>query len=83
VRVSSVTRNSAMITWTSSAPASSLVSYGISVPSATVTGDDGVTSHVVVIDGLAARTRYAYKVESAAANGAQDESAVAFFTTKR
>lgn len=78
-----VTSNFAMITWTSSAPASSLVMFGISVPTFTVVGADGVISHAVSLNGLAPKTRYAYQVRSVTASGAEAVSPVAYFKTGR
>jgi len=65
VAVSSITDTSAVVTWNTNVPASSLVNYGLTVGyglSATQLGD--VTSHIVNLTGLTPSTLYHYRVRS-------------------
>ena len=66
VASSSVTSNSARITWTTIEPATSQVEYGTTTTYGTLTPIDNtlVTSHSVTLIGLAASTTYNYRVRS-------------------
>jgi hypothetical protein len=83
VRASSVTATSAVVTWTSSSPASTEVGYGVSTVTSTVFGANGVTSHSIVLTGLAARTKYTFEVRSQTATGTRVVAPVGFFTTAK
>jgi hypothetical protein len=82
VRVSSVTTNQAVVTWTTSSPASSRVVYGPTSPTLSAAGSGGVTSHTVVLTNLSLRTRYAFQVQSDTGT-ASATSPVAYFTTTK
>ena len=71
VATSSITRSSATITWTTSAPASSQVTYGTFSPSTNTTAVDPslVTSHRVVLTGLQPGTIYQFAVLSKTSAG--------------
>jgi len=83
VRVTALTSTSAVITWTSSASATSEVDFGKSVPSTTVVGLNGVTSHIVTLVGLTRITKYVYQVRSDSSTQDPAVSPVASFTTLR
>ncbi len=83
VQASSITDTSAMITWATNEPSSSVVNYGTSsgyYPS-TATGAGGVTSHSVQLSGLSSGTAYFYRVTSADTSGNSAQSAEQTFTT--
>jgi subtilisin family serine protease len=70
VLATSITSNSAVITWTTDETSSSVVDYGLTTSyGSTITGSNGVTSHSVPLTGLAVNTLYHYRVKSADASG--------------
>jgi beta-lactamase superfamily II metal-dependent hydrolase len=70
VNSSSVATSSAIITWTTDEPASSVVEYGLTTSyGSSTTGASGVTSHTVSLSGLSANSVYHYRVISADAAG--------------
>ncbi|MEM3512803.1 MAG: M14 family zinc carboxypeptidase [Thermoplasmata archaeon] len=82
VSVSSITANSATITWTTDEPSSSVVEYGTTTSyGQTATGSNGVTSHSVSLSGLTASTTYHFRVKSADAASNTATSSDYTFTT--
>ncbi|MEK6974541.1 MAG: fibronectin type III domain-containing protein [Nanoarchaeota archaeon] len=82
IQSSSITGNSAVITWTTDESSTSLVKYGTtqgSYPSQ-ATGASG-TSHSVSLSGLNANTQYYYVVRSTDANNNVAQSSQNTFTT--
>ena len=84
VAASAITETTAVITWTTSEPATSQVEYGRSTSYGTLTPVNPalVLSHRVVLTGLAAATTYSYRVRSM--DSAQNErlgSPLSFTTT--
>ena len=79
----SITANSATITWTTSEPADSQVDYGLttSYGSSTPLDSNRVTSHSVAISGLNASTLYHYRVRSRDGAGNLRVSSDSTFTT--
>jgi hypothetical protein len=72
----------AVITWTTSEPASSYVDYGATTAyGATAGGVSLVTAHSVTLSGLLAGTTYNYRVRSSDAAGNQATSANFTFST--
>lgn len=82
VQVGSVTASGATITWTTNAPADTLVRYGPTLPYASQSTllPAAVTSHSVVLTGLQAETLYHVQAVSANTYGTA-ESADLTFTT--
>jgi hypothetical protein len=66
VAASSVTNSSAVITWTTNQPSSSLVNYGVTTSYGSASPVNGtlVTAHSVTLSGLAANTLYDFDVVS-------------------
>lgn len=83
VSASSITSNSATITWTTNEASDSQVEYGLtaSYGSQTVLNTSPVTSHSQNISGLTANTTYHYRVKSSDAAGNLATSADYTFTT--
>ena len=83
LEVSSITRSSATITWTSNAPASSQVDYGVFAVDAAHSSLDPslVTFHSVVLTGLTPGTTFRYRIRSVTANGGLGFSFENTFTT--
>src|SRR2546426_7571081 len=73
VSSSNITSSSATITWTTSAPAASQVEYGTtaSYGQSSPLDSNSVTSHSVILTGLAASTSYHYRVRSSDASSNQ------------
>lgn len=85
VRASNITTSSVAITWTTSLPAASQVTYGLSSASlATSSPLDLVlkTSHLVTLTGLSKNTRYYYQARSQDSSGNTVSSSVFNFRTK-
>lgn len=82
IKTSSVTSNSATITWNSNAPADSLVNYGLT-GSYGLSESNGtlVTNHAIIIGGLQAGSVYHFQVVSVDASGNRAESLDRTFTT--
>jgi hypothetical protein len=81
IRVSRITRSSAVITWTTNETSTTGVDYGTTANyGGTVTGVSG-TSHTVTLSGLNRYTRYNYRVRSTDAAGNTATSRNATFTT--
>ncbi len=73
---------SALISWDSSEPASTIVDYGLTTAyGATAYGPAAVTNHAVTLNNLTALTTYHYRVRSADAAGNTTVAADATFTT--
>ncbi len=85
VSVSDVTASGAVVTWTTSEPASGVVEFGTRPNSAHSTAENSglVTSHSVQLTGLAALTLYYFRVVSNDAGGNEAASADQTFTTAR
>lgn len=83
VSASSVTRNSATITWTTSGPATSQVEYGIDPPSSIRSPVNAslVIDHRVVLSGLRPSTTYHVVARSVSPQGGLGVSADLVFTT--
>jgi glucose/arabinose dehydrogenase/PKD repeat protein len=83
VSSSGVSSSSATIAWTTSEPATSQVEYGPTISYGTLTAADGnlVTSHSVVITGLASQTTYNYRARSKDAAGNEGLGSRLTFTT--
>ncbi|MGI8686027.1 MAG: PQQ-dependent sugar dehydrogenase [Acidimicrobiales bacterium] len=83
VRVSQVTRTSAVITWTTNEASDSQVEYGrtSALGSSTARDPAGLTSHSQRISGLSGFTTYYYRVRSSDAAGNSATSATASFRT--
>ena len=69
VTATNVTDHSAVITWVTDRPASTLVNYGASYGHSSGLNPVPVTMHSVTLDGLTANTLYDFKVVSGAATG--------------
>ncbi|MBI4580783.1 MAG: family 10 glycosylhydrolase, partial [Planctomycetes bacterium] len=82
VQAINVTTNGATITWTTNAPATSQVLYGLtsSYGSQTPLDSSNVTAHLVVLSGLTPNTTYHYQALSSNAYGS-DQSADMTLTT--
>ncbi|MEM4161081.1 MAG: pre-peptidase C-terminal domain-containing protein [Thermoplasmata archaeon] len=82
VAVSSITANSATITWSTDEASTSAVEYGTTTEyGQTATGSNGVTTHSVILSGLTASTTYHFRVKSADAAGNTAVSSDYTFTT--
>jgi parallel beta-helix repeat protein len=83
VAVTSMTSDSATISWTTDEPSDSLVRYGTESGSYLLTVSDAITviSHSLTITGLAAETTYYYVVASTDQNGNSVENDEGKFTT--
>jgi hypothetical protein len=83
VNATSITNNSATITWTTNQTATSLVNYGTtaSYGASSALNSALATSHSVVLSGLSAGTTYNYDVVSANSGGTSATSANFTFTT--
>jgi hypothetical protein len=83
VQATAITATGATITWTTSAPASSQVVYGLtsSYGSSTTAVATLVTSHSVTLTGLTAGTAYNFAAVSAPSGGTSTTSANSTFTT--
>jgi peptidoglycan/xylan/chitin deacetylase (PgdA/CDA1 family) len=83
VAASNVTQNSAKITWKTDEPATSQVEYGLTSGYGSSSPADAnlVTSHSVVLNGLASGTKYHFSVQSKDASGNEAISGDATFTT--
>ncbi|MCX8173017.1 MAG: M14 family zinc carboxypeptidase [Thermoplasmata archaeon] len=82
VGASSITANSATVSWTTDEASSSVVEYGTTTAyGQTATGASGVTSHSVTLSGLTASTTYYYRVKSTDAAGNTATSSAYSFTT--
>ena len=79
----SITTNSSTITWTTNEPATSRVDYGLTTSYGSTTTLDPalVTSHSVLLTGLAPNTTYNYRVRSIDAAGNERVSANSTFKT--
>jgi phosphodiesterase/alkaline phosphatase D-like protein len=74
--------NSAVITWTTSSDATSVVEYGIDPSYGSIATGVSGTSHTVTITGLSASTTYYYKARSmSTVNPSYTASSTATFTT--
>ena len=83
ITVTDVTSDSVRIVWTTGQPADSLVEYGETAAYGSRVADTALlTSHGLLLAGLAPSTTYHYRVASKAANGAADVSADGTFRTK-
>lgn len=83
VQVTTVTANSATITWTTNAPATSQVRYGLTSAYGSQTALDStlVTNHSVTVTGLASLTTYHFQAVSTNAYGSSQSSDATFKTT--
>jgi hypothetical protein len=83
VAASSVTATSAVITWTTAQPATSLVNYGVSTSygGSSALNSALTTAHSVALTGLAPNTLYNFDVVSANSSAASSTSANLTFTT--
>ena len=84
VQATAITAAGATITWTTSTPSTSEVVYGLTTPWGGPSGPYSatpVTSHSVILTGLAAGTRYVFAVESVGATGPWVVSSIYSFTT--
>ncbi len=83
VAAGSITASSAVISWETNEAGDSQVEYGLTGGYGFATPVDGerVTSHQVVLSGLAAGTTYHYRVKSTDADGNQASSGDFTFTT--
>ncbi|MCK5310269.1 MAG: pre-peptidase C-terminal domain-containing protein, partial [Thermoplasmata archaeon] len=82
VSVSSITSNSATITWSTNEPASSIVEYGTTTSyGSSKTGTSGVTSHSVALSNLLASKTYHFRVKSTDASVNTATSSDNVFTT--
>ena len=83
VTAANIGTNTATISWTTDEPATSQVEYGAGTTFTTVTPVDGslVTTHSLVISGLAAKTGYVYRVRSRDAAANEAVGATNSFTT--
>ncbi len=82
VQTSSITTNSATITWATNAPASSQVAFGLTEAYGNVSPLDAnnVVSHTVVLTGLASNTTYHYQALSSNTYGSAQSADVTFTT---
>ncbi len=80
---SNLSNTSATISWTTNEPATSQVEYGTTTSYGTLTSLDAtlVTSHSVVIAGLASQTPYNYRVRSRDSAGNEGVGSNGTFTT--
>lgn len=77
VQVRDVTHNSAVLTWKTTVPATSLAKFGTSpvdLRGRTLLNVTGVTEHAVKVEGLQPKTRYFLKAVSSSAGGFTNES---------
>lgn len=77
LQVRSVTHNSAIVTWTTTEPSSSLVKFGTSpvdLRGRTPLNVTAVREHVVKVEGLQPKTTYVMRAVSASAGGFTNES---------
>ncbi len=83
VQATNITDSGATITWTTNAPASSQVRYGLTSGYGSETPLDPapVTSHAVALSGLSPSTLYHYQVLSANAYGAAQSADLTFTTS--
>ncbi len=83
VTSSGISTSTATITWTTNITANSQVEYGTSIAYGSLTTLNGslVTSHSVLVSGLATSTLYHYRVRSADGNGNLGISSDFTFTT--
>ena len=83
VQVTNVAADSATVTWTTAAPATSQVLYGLTAAYGSETPLDptAVTDHAVTLTGLTPDTVYHYQVISTNAHGSDQSSDDAFQTT--
>lgn len=83
VTASSITKNSARITWTTDKDSNSSVSYGVTVAYASGTTSDAalVTSHSIILTGLNSNTTYHYSVASVDVTALSRSSGDYIFTT--
>jgi hypothetical protein len=83
IAVSSITFNSAIITWTTNVPTTSKVNFGTTVSYGLSTLQDQtlVTSHSLILEGLNPGTLYHYQVLSNASDGTPAVSADNTFTS--
>lgn len=82
VQVVNITDTSALVTWTTDEPATSLVTYGSTIAYGSAALTAGlVTSHAVQLNGLSPSTLYHFFVTSADADANAASSGDAVFTT--
>ena len=83
VAAGSLASDGATITWTTDQPSTSQVEYGTTIAYGNLTTVDAssVTSHSVVLTGLAASTLYHYRVHSVNSSGVEGISGDLTFTT--
>lgn len=83
VAASSITSNSAVISWSTNVAATARVTYGVgnSTASSTGTTSGGQTFHSVALSGLQPATTYLYQAVSTDQAGQQSASPAASFTT--
>ena len=82
IQVSSITHNSAVITWTTDEAATSVVYYGTTAAYGSSASSAGyTTNHSVTLTGLSAETLYHFKVLSADASSNSSQSGDNTFTT--
>jgi hypothetical protein len=83
IAVSSITSASAVVTWTTDQPATSLVNYGTTTGYGTTSTLDPTltTTHSVALAGLAPNSIYNFDVVSANSTGGSSTSANSTFTT--
>ncbi len=83
VTATNVTHNSALISWTTNEPATSLIDYGTSTSYGTSTTEDPtlVTQHEQLLSGLDSLTTYHFQVRSQDAAGNEGLSGDMEFTT--
>ncbi|MEM3738881.1 MAG: fibronectin type III domain-containing protein [Thermoplasmata archaeon] len=82
VAVSGITMTSAIVTWTTDEPSTSVVEYGTTTSYGEVAiGATGVTSHQVTLTGLTPSTKYHFRVNSKDAYGNTAVSQDYNFTT--
>lgn len=81
VQIANLQWNTATITWTTDAPADSIVKYGLTPSYGTNVSDaTAVTSHSIVLSGLSASKTYNYQVLSANAYGSAQTTNATFST---
>lgn len=83
IGVSDITGNSAVVSWTTNEPATSLVDFGTTIlyENGSVGDNALVTAHSVALTGLASETLYHFRVRSADATGNEAQSGDNEFTT--
>jgi hypothetical protein len=69
VNASSITYNSAIITWDTNVQSDSILRYGTTIPTVEVSGPAGVTLHSITLSGLSSKTTYYYEVQSTSQEG--------------